>query len=325
MSEPLLQVKNLRINFRLENKQVVSATEGVNFSLDKKTTLGIVGESGCGKSVTASSILGLLPKGVGYVAEGEILLEGRDISKYNAKQMMDVRGKEISMIFQEPMTSLNPVYRIETQMQEMLKAHNPKITKAEAHARCVEMLTKVGIPAPEQRLREYPHQLSGGMRQRVMIAMALSTNPKLLIADEPTTALDVTIQAQIMELMAELKEQMDTSIMLITHDMGVIAEVADYVLVMYAGRVVEYADVKELFLHPLHPYTQGLLKAIPRLDQDTEDLYTIEGSVPSLTEMPSGCRFCNRCPYATEKCHAAQPPMQEENGHQVACWKYVTE
>ncbi len=325
MGEPLLEVKDLRVNFILENKQVVSATEHVSFSIDKKSTLGIVGESGCGKSVTASSILGLLPKGSGYIAEGEILLEGKDISKYTPKQMMDIRGKEISMIFQEPMTSLNPVYKIEKQMTEMLKAHNPKITRQAAHARCVEMLTKVGIPAPEQRLKEYPHQLSGGMRQRVMIAMALSTNPKLLIADEPTTALDVTIQAQIMELMGELKEQMDTSIMLITHDMGVIAEVADYVLVMYAGRVAEYAPVKELFLKPLHPYTQGLLKAIPRLDQDTSELFTIEGSVPSLTEMPDGCRFCNRCPYATEKCKQTAPPVVEKEGHQVACWQYADE
>lgn len=323
MAERLLEVKNLRINFILENKQQVSATEAVSFSLDKHSTLGIVGESGCGKSVTASSILGLLPKGVGYVAEGEILLEGRDISKYTSKQMMNIRGKEISMIFQEPMTSLNPVYRIEKQMVEMLRAHNPRLPRQQAHQRCVEMLTKVGIPAPEQRLREYPHQLSGGMRQRVMIAMALSTNPKLLIADEPTTALDVTIQAQIMELMAELKEQMDTSIMLITHDMGVIAEVADYVLVMYAGRVVEYAAVKDLFLNPLHPYTQGLLKAIPRLDQDTEELYTIEGTVPSLTEMPEGCRFSNRCPYAKERCREAVPPTVTMDGHQVACWKYA--
>ncbi len=323
MSTPLLEVRDERINFILENKKHVSATEHVSFKLDSHTTLGIVGESGCGKSITASSILGLLPKGAGYVAEGEILLEGKDISKYTPKQMQQIRGKEISMIFQEPMTSLNPVYRIETQMTEMLKAHDPKISKADAHARCLEMLTKVGIPAPEQRLREYPHQLSGGMRQRVMIAMALSTNPKILIADEPTTALDVTIQAQIMELMIELKESTGTAIMMITHDMGVIAEMSDYVLVMYAGRVVEYAAVKELFRNPMHPYTQGLLKSIPRSDQDSEELFTIEGSVPGLTEMPQGCRFANRCPHATERCIQSFPPTVElENGHQIACWLY---
>lgn len=322
MAENILQVKNLKTYFHTE-AGLVKAVNDVSFNVEKGKTLGIVGESGCGKSITSLSIMGLVER-PGKIEGGEILFEGEDLLKMTEAQMRNIRGKKIAMIFQEPMTSLNPVYTIGQQLIEALLLHE-KMTKQEAKARAIEMLKLVKIPLAERRFDEYPHQLSGGMRQRVMIAMALSTNPKLLIADEPTTALDVTIQAQIMELMGELKEQMDTSIMLITHDMGVIAEVADYVLVMYAGRVAEYAPVKELFLKPLHPYTQGLLKAIPRLDQDTSELFTIEGSVPSLTEMPDGCRFCNRCPYATEKCKQTAPPVVEKEGHQVACWQYADE
>ena len=321
MAEPLLEVRNLNVEFRTR-KQALTAIHDVSFDVFPATTLGIVGESGCGKSVTATSLLRLLPRETSRVCPGSVVrLHGKDLLEMSDREFRQIRGNKISMIFQDPMTALNPVYTIGDQLIEMLTAHR-HMKRSEAFERGVEMLEKMGIPSPRQRMKEYPHQLSGGMRQRVMIAMALSCDPELLIADEPTTALDVTIQAQILELMGKLKEQFHTAIMLITHDMGVIAEMADEVMVMYAGEVVEYAPVTELFDHPRHPYTQGLLRSIPRLDQDAQELYTIEGTVPGLNEMPEGCRFAGRCPYATEHCRASAPPLREAApGIKVRCWR----
>ena len=321
MAEPLLEVRNLKVEFRTR-KQALTAIHDVSFDVFPATTLGIVGESGCGKSVTATSLLRLLPRETSRVCPGSVVrLHGKDLLEMSDREFRQIRGNKISMIFQDPMTALNPVYSIGDQLIEMLTAHR-HMKRSEAFERGVEMLEKMGIPSPRQRMKEYPHQLSGGMRQRVMIAMALSCDPELLIADEPTTALDVTIQAQILELMGKLKEQFHTAIMLITHDMGVIAEMADEVMVMYAGEVVEYAPVTELFDHPRHPYTQGLLRSIPRLDQDAQELYTIEGTVPGLNEMPEGCRFAGRCPYATEHCRASAPPLREAApGIKVRCWR----
>ena len=321
MAEPLLEVRNLKVEFRTR-KQALTAIHDVSFDVFPATTLGIVGESGCGNSVTATSLLRLLPRETSRVCPGSVVrLHGKDLLEMSDREFRQIRGNKISMIFQDPMTALNPVYTIGDQLIEMLTAHR-HMKRSEAFERGVEMLEKMGIPSPRQRMKEYPHQLSGGMRQRVMIAMALSCDPELLIADEPTTALDVTIQAQILELMGKLKEQFHTAIMLITHDMGVIAEMADEVMVMYAGEVVEYAPVTELFDHPRHPYTQGLLRSIPRLDQDAQELYTIEGTVPGLNEMPEGCRFAGRCPYATEHCRASAPPLREAApGIKVRCWR----
>lgn len=313
----ILQVNGLKTYF-FDRKGKVPAVDGVDFMIRKGETLGIVGESGCGKSVTSMSILKLLPP-EGKVIEGEILFKGRDLTKCTAREMEKVRGKEISMIFQEPMTSLNPVYTVGAQIEEMLRNHE-KLTKKEAREKAIHMLKLVGIPSPEKRVDEYPHELSGGMRQRVMIAMALSCNPELLIADEPTTALDVTIQAQILELMRDLKKQLNTSIMMITHDLGVIAEMADYVLVMYAGMVMEYCDVKQLFKNPLHPYSQGLLNALPRFDDVKDKLYVIDGMVPSLYDMPDGCRFWPRCPYATERCKKEVPELYCCEDRKVRCF-----
>ena len=323
MSEKLIEVKNLKTQFNGKNG-IVTAVDGVSFSVERGRTLGIVGESGCGKSMTSMSIMRLIPAVSGKVAGGEILFEGEDLLKKTEKEMRHIRGNEIAMIFQDSMTGLNPVMTIGNQLVETIRAHS-KIDKKSAWKRAEEMLTKVGIPSPAQRLKEYPHQLSGGMRQRVMIAMALSCNAKLLIADEPTTALDVTIQAQILELMNELKKTENTSIILITHDMGVVAEMADDVMVMYAGKEVEYADARGIFKNPLHPYTQGLLASIPRLDQDDErELYTIKGSVPDLDDMPKGCRFCTRCSDAEKRCWTEKPGLYEVDGHKVRCFKYET-
>ena len=287
-----------------------------NASLNPRATVREL--IGCGKSLTASAVIGLLPPDTGYIAGGQILFEGEDLARKSNQQMRAIRGKKISMIFQEPMTSLNPVYRIGTQMREMLCAHR-KAGFKEAREICVEMLRKVGIPAPESRIDEYPHQLSGGQRQRVMIAMALLSSPSLLIADEPTTALDVTIQAQILELIKTLRDETGTSVMLITHDMGVVAGNADKVLVMYAGKVFEYGAAEDIFAHPLHPYTRKLLASIPRPDVDVEFLTTIDGVVPPLGQMPRGCRFCTRCPYKTPLCEAEAPPRREEKGHLYYC------
>ena len=282
--------------------------------------VGLVGESGCGKSVTSMSILHLLPP-KGRIVDGTIRFKGRDITHLPPAEMAKLRGKEIAMIFQEPMTSLNPVYTVGYQISEMILRHE-KVSKKEARARAIEMLRLVNIPAPEKRIDEYPHELSGGMRQRVMIAMALSCNPELLIADEPTTALDVTIQAQILDLMRTLKQTLNTSIMMITHDLGVVAEMSDYVLVMYAGMVMEYSDVRSLFADPLHPYTQGLLKALPRMGESQEKLYVIDGVVPSLYELPTGCRFWPRCAYATERCKHEIPALYEVEGRKIRCFRY---
>ena len=322
MAEKILQVKNLKTYFHTE-AGLVKAVNEVSFDVEKGKTLGIVGESGCGKSITSLSIMGLVEK-PGNIEGGEILFEGEDLLKKTEVQMRAIRGKKIAMIFQEPMSSLNPVYRIGDQMLEMIRTHHREIPKKEALKQCIEMLSRVGIPSPEQRIREFPHQMSGGMRQRVMIAMALLCQPKLLIADEPTTALDVTIQAQILRILKKLAEESDTSVILITHDMGVVAEMADHVMVMYAGKSVEYGTAEDIFDHPMHPYTVGLLKSIPKLGSGQEDhLFTIEGTVPGLDEMPAGCRFSTRCPYATEQCKKEDPGMQGEAGHFVRCFRFM--
>ena len=323
MSETLLQVENLRTYFHTF-RGVVKAVDGISFSLDEGQVLGIVGESGSGKSVSSFSILKLIePPGV--VESEKILFQGEDISKKSEREMMKIRGKAISMVFQDPMTSLNPLYTIEKQITEMLDLHQKQMTKQEKHARCVELLHMVGIPNPEDRLKSYPHQFSGGMRQRVIIAIALAANPKLIIADEPTTALDVTIQAQILELMCELREKMGTAIMLITHDMGVVAETADDVLVLYAGKAVEYGSIEDIFERPKHPYTQGLLNSIPRLDEDVELLNTIEGTVPAPDAMPAGCRFAPRCPYGKDRCMKEKPGVYHAGNSLVSCFRYEGE
>jgi len=319
--EPLVQVKGLKTHFFTE-EGVVKAVDGVDFEINPGETLGVVGESGCGKSVTSLSIMGLVESPPGKIVEGEINFQGTDLTKLSQKEMRKIRGNDISMIFQEPMTSLNPVYTIGNQISEAIMLHK-KVNKEEAKRQSIEMLEKVGIPLPEQRVNEYPHQLSGGMRQRVMIAMSLSCDPQLLIADEPTTALDVTIQAQILELMNDLKESYGMAIMMITHDLGVIAEVSDRVAVMYAGKVVEYTDVETLFKDPEHPYTWGLMNSIPKLDQTVERLEAIPGSVPSPLNFPSGCKYNNRCPLATDKCREIEPELETiSEGHQVRCWHY---
>ncbi|MGE5561276.1 MAG: ABC transporter ATP-binding protein [Chloroflexota bacterium] len=319
MPEVLLDVKNLTTSFFTDDG-VATAVDDVSFHIDKGETLGMVGESGCGKSVTSLSVLRLIPSPPGKIVSGTITFDGEDILAKSIDDMRTIRGNSISMIFQEPMTSLNPVFTCGDQIAEAVELHQ-KVGKKEAMDRAIEMLKLVGIPNPERRVREYPHQLSGGMRQRVMIAMALSCNPRLLIADEPTTALDVTIQAQILDLMRRLKRDLGMSILLITHDLGVVAEMAERVVVMYAGKIVEEALVDDLYANPLHPYTVGLLHSIPRLDGDRSRLHVIDGTVPNLLRLPPGCRFAPRCPQATERCNAAQPPLiQVAPGRQVACW-----
>jgi oligopeptide/dipeptide ABC transporter ATP-binding protein len=320
----LLEVKNLSTHFSVEGGEF-RAVDGVSFSLEAGRTLGIVGESGCGKSVSALSIMGLVPRPAGKIAGGEILFEGRDLLKFTAAQLRALRGDRISMIFQEPMSSLNPAFTIGDQIAEVLLQHR-KIGRREARERAIEMLRKVRIPSPERRYDDYPHRLSGGMRQRAMIAMALACEPRLLIADEPTTALDVTIQAQILELMRSLREETGTAIILITHDLGVIAELADDVAVMYAGRIVEHANVARLFSEPQHPYTIGLLGSIPRLHLEQERLAAIEGQVPGpavlLHAGGAGCRFQPRCPFAVEKCRVESPVLLNLHaGHEAACWQ----
>lgn len=318
---PILEVTNLRTYFHGKDG-VVPAVDGISFSVEVGQTLSIVGESGCGKSVTALSILQLMPTHAARIETGSsIRLRGEELLGKTPRQMCEIRGNDIAMIFQDPMTSLNPVMTIGRQLSESFMAHK-HLSRKDAWAQSIDMLKKVGIPAPEQRVKEYPHQLSGGMKQRVMIAMALSCQPSLLIADEPTTALDVTIQAQILELMAELKQQMNTAILLITHDMGVVAEMSDQVLVMYAGHLMEYASATDLFQNPLHPYTQGLLASIPRLDQEVEHLHTIKGNVPNLYDMPHGCRFCTRCPHAEERCFLKEPGVYLHGNSQVKCFLY---
>ncbi len=321
--KPLLEVKNLRTHF-YTRKGVVPAVDGVDFQVAPGEILGIVGESGCGKSVTSLSILNLLIDYAKIEEGSEINFEGRNLVGLPKKEMCKIRGKDIAMIFQDPMTSLNPVMTIEKQLMETVRAHR-NVSKEEARKLALDMMIKVGIPSPEKRLKEYPHQLSGGMKQRVMIAMALMCNPKLLIADEPTTALDVTIQAQILKLMRELKDETGSAIMLITHDMGVVASMADAIMIMYAGRVVEYGQAKEVFRNPKHPYTIGLLKSIPRLDEKVDALFTIEGTVPNQYNMPAGCKFWPRCPHATEQCKTEEPTLRQYGDCQVRCWNYGKE
>ena len=301
MSEKLLEVKNLKTYFYTD-EGVVKSVDDVSFDVEKGKTLGIVGESGCGKSITSLSIMQLVETQPGKIVGGEIIYQGENLLEKNKDQMRKIRGGEIAMIFQEPMTSLNPVFTVGKQIMEALRLHTD-LDKEKAKERAIEMLKLVKIPLPEKRFNEYPHQLSGGMRQRVMIAMALSCNPKLLICDEPTTALDVTIQAQILDLINELKEKLGTSVMMITHDLGVIAEVADDVMVMYAGKVVEYGSADDIFESPKHPYTSGLMNCIPKLtDEDHTRLDVIKGMVPSFDQMPKGCAFCPRCSEAKDIC-----------------------
>ena len=316
----LLEVKNLEASIKTKTG-AIHAIEDISFSMEKGEILGVVGESGCGKSMTALSILRLLPTPPIEISGGQILYDGQDLLKMSKAGIRSIRGNRISMIFQEPMTSLNPVYTVGNQIMEAIHFHR-KVSRKVCWEQAVKMLKMVGIPAPEQRMKEYPHQLSGGMRQRVMIAMALSCQPELLIADEPTTALDVTIQAQILDELKRLQKQTETAIMLITHDLGVVADMAQKVLVMYAGKVVEYADTIDIFSRPLHPYTEGLLKSIPRLNQSVEKLHVIDGMVPSLSQMPKGCRFCPRCEYATKYCQEYEPPMLVCDNRKVRCWRY---
>lgn len=319
MSENLLTVKDLKTYF-FTASGVSKAVDGVSFNLKKGETMGIVGESGSGKSVTASSIIRLLPPKIGRIVDGQIDFQGKDIIKLNKKELLNFRGKDIAVIFQDPMTSLDPVFKIGNQMVEMICAHQD-ISKEEARKVAVEALKKVGIPQPEKRMESYPYELSGGMCQRVIIAMAVCCKPKMIIADEPTTALDVTVQAQVLELLQGLQDEMDTSILLITHNLGVVWKMCDTVMVMYAGKTVEYADTKTLYAKPLHPYTWGLLDSIPKLsDQVKEPLKAIPGVPPDLRLTGKCCNFYNRCPYAKEICEKEVPELKElEPGHFVAC------
>ncbi len=317
----LLEVSGLRTSFRLEDGGEFHAVDGISFSIDAGRTLGIVGESGCGKSVTSLSIMGLLPKGQGRISAGSVRFEGRDLATLSPDEMRGLRGDRMAMIFQEPMTSLNPAFTIGDQLVEGIRVHR-NLSAGEARAHAIEMLRRVRIPSPERRIDEYPHKLSGGMRQRVMIAMALSCEPKLLIADEPTTALDVTIQAQVLDLMRTLREETGTAIILITHDLGVVAELADEVVVMYSGLIVERAPVEQLFANPQHPYTIGLLGSIPNMDLAQERLHAIDGQVPTPMTHVQGCRFAPRCPFALARCRNEAPPLIAlGESHEAACWR----
>jgi len=322
MGSHLLEIQDLRTRFRTE-RGTVTAVDGVSFHLDRGEVLAVVGESGCGKSVTAHSILRLYEERGEARYEGRVLFEGRNLLELSESEMRAIRGNRISMIFQDPTSSLNPVYTIGDQLMEPLRLHQ-KMSKKEAHDKAVELLKLTGIPSPEKRIREYPHQLSGGMRQRVMISMALACLPDVLIADEPTTALDVTVQSQILALMDELRNRTNMGILLITHDLGIVAQHCHRVVVMYLGEVVEEAEVRRLFRRPLHPYTRGLMKSLPQMHTDrSARLHVIRGSVPSLHEVPGGCRFAPRCPHADEQCANARPELADaENGHKVRCWHY---
>ena len=323
---PLIDIRSLKTHFFTETG-VARAVDDVSFSVESETTLGLVGESGCGKSMTALSIMGLVQR-PGKIVAGEINynFQGKNIDlaklKPGGREMRTIRGGEIAMIFQEPMTSLDPVYTIGNQIMETLRLHQ-NLPRKQVRERAIEMLEEVGIPLPHQRVDEYPHQLSGGMRQRAMIAMALSCNPSLLIADEPTTALDVTIQAQVLDLMANLRKEFRTAIIMITHDLGVIAEMADYVVVMYVGQGIEKSHVRNIFSHPKHPYTQGLMESVPSITSKSLKLYSIEGTVPDLLRLPEGCRFEPRCPRSMAICKSEMPPLTEvAPGHWAACWLY---
>jgi oligopeptide transport system ATP-binding protein len=326
---PILEIKELHTYFFLE-RGVVRAVNGVDLTLDRRSTLGIVGESGCGKSITAMSVMQLIKSPPGRIVKGEILLRrdpakpAVDIARLDplGPEMRHIRGEEIAVIFQEPMTSLNPLFSVGSQIAEVVSLHQ-SASKTEAEARALEMLEKVQIAEPKRRLKQYPHQLSGGMRQRVMIAMALSCNPAILIADEPTTALDVTVQAQILELMSDLKRDFDSSIMLITHNLGVVSQMADHVAVMYLGKVVEYTDTRALFHDPLHPYTLGLLNSVPVLGKKKGQLVPIKGMVPTPSDKIVGCAFADRCPFVKTVCRQEEPPLREvKPGHKAACWLY---
>ncbi len=316
----LLKINGLETHFQ-NKSSVVRAVDQVSFAMQTKETVALVGESGSGKSVTSLSLMRLIPQPPGRIVAGEIKFREQELLQLSEKEMQVIRGNQISMIFQEPMTSLNPVHRVGEQIAEVLMLHQG-LSKKDALARTVELLKLTGIPAPHKRLRDYPHQLSGGMRQRIMIAMALACRPELLVADEPTTALDVTIQAQILDLMQQMREEFGMAILLITHDLAVVAEMADRVLVMYAGRLVEEAPVLELFDQPLHPYTNGLLRSIPRLHGDKKRLYAIEGTVPDLSELPLGCPFHPRCPEAAKRCRLERPALKDlGTGRKIACWQ----
>ena len=317
----LLEVKNLKTYIRTGNG-IVKAVDGVDFSLREGETLGIVGESGCGKSITSLSVMGLLPQPMAYIEQGSILFNGRDLARLSEKEMRKLRGNEISMIFQEPMTSLNPVFTIGQQLSEPLRQHT-NLSKKERRLKIIEMLRSVGIPRAEQIIDEYPHQLSGGMRQRVMICLAMLCQPRLLIADEPTTALDVTIQAQILQLMKEIKARNNMAMMLITHDLGVVAEMCDRVVVMYAGQIVESSDVRTLFYYPQHPYTKGLLASLPRANERKGELRSNPGSVPRPDELPRGCSFAPRCQEAIDKCREERPPLFTSAHHSCRCWLFT--
>lgn len=318
MAEKLLEVKNLRTEFK-RDKTWVTAVNNVSFSINRGEILGLVGESGCGKSVTSLSVMRLLARN-SKISNGEVILNGTDLLKEDKRGMRNIRGREVAMIFQEPMNSLNPCMKIEKQLTEAILLHND-FSKEQAHQRAFDVLKSVGIPEPEMTLKSYPHQLSGGMCQRVMIAMAMSCEPELLIADEPTTALDVTIQAQILELMKKIQQEEGMSILLITHDLGVVAEMCTRVIVMYAGEIVEEAPVEVLFNNPTHPYTEGLIASVPKLGSGVKVLPSIPGSVPDLSMLPKGCRFAPRCKYATERCHNEEPDLFEVSEHQKCrCW-----
>lgn len=316
----LVDVKALETTFFTDDG-VIPAVDHISFDIKEGELLGIVGESGCGKSVTSLSIMGLVPNPTGKITHGEILLNGQDIAKYNDKQMRAVRGKDIAMIFQEPMTSLNPLFTIGSQLVESIRIHNKSWSKKRAINRAVEMMKLVGLPRAESLLKDYPHQLSGGMRQRVMIAMALVCNPKVLIADEPTTALDVTIQAQILKLMRDLNERLNTAILLITHDLGVVAETCERVIVMYAGQIVEEAPVRSIFKNPKHPYTKGLIQSVPDMRFKKGSLYSIPGNVPKPGAIQTGCRFASRCTFVMERCTVETPPLYKvESNHSARCF-----
>jgi peptide/nickel transport system ATP-binding protein/oligopeptide transport system ATP-binding protein len=320
MRDSILEVKNLKTYF-YQDGAVIKAVDDVSFSVKAGKTLGIVGESGCGKSITSLSILSLVEGPAGKIEGGRILFHDENLLEKSEREMEGIRGGKIAMIFQEPMTSLNPVYTIGYQIIEAIRLHQA-VSAADARKEAIEILRRVKIPLPEKRIDEYPHQLSGGMRQRAMIAMALSCRPELLICDEPTTALDVTIQAQILHLIRDLQKEIGAAVIMITHDMGVIAETADEVMVMYAGKVVEYADADALFERPLHPYTEGLLACIPPIDTDRDSLPVIPGMVPGNSDMPAGCTFSPRCAYAEDICRRSMPELSGEDGRQVRCFRY---
>lgn len=326
VSDILLEVQNLKTRFQTDDGSFY-AVDDVSFNVKKGQTLGIVGESGCGKSVTSLSVMRLIQK-PGNVESGKVLFKGQNLLEQTDAKMREIRGNEMAMIFQEPMTSLNPVFTIGDQIEEAILLHQKDLDKKQARERAINMLRIVGIPAPEKRFHEFPHQLSGGMRQRVMIAMAISCNPELLIADEPTTALDVTIQAQILDLMRKLQKEFNAGMILITHDLGVVAEMCQEVAVMYAGRVVEFGTVEDIFYRPKHPYTRGLLDSIPHFEtgHKLERLKTVKGMVPSLYNLPKGCRFAERCPYAQDDCRAVYPTLENLRGvHKVACHHPLSE